>query len=176
MTTIFYDGVDLHADTRVVTSTIPARIRDGATKLFTSQNNVFHYGIAGRMPRDDHRLNDLEPLWFKMLYAFSLVGESIRYEELRKIGFTIEKITWLQECDAFVVAKCTTVRYGAEHISVTGGTPSVMGSGGYFLLGAHAAGRSIADCFKITNRLDNLTSATFETLRVDTLNDLVIGG
>lgn len=168
MTTIFYDGRNLHADRRQVIPTYPARYSDTAIKLFVNKENTIAYGSTGdaQTKTDQGEIFDALAVEFKLVYIGMLDG-SMKME-------TFPLPPALKDADLIAITreKALLFRDGFRHIQTS--YSGAVGTGARSLLAIHYVLGDIAKSYEINNKIDTLSSPTHMSVMADTLNPYVV--
>lgn len=173
MTTVLYDGKNLHADRRIVSAGFPSIISDTGTKLFRSPCNRFALGIGNILPNEDE-LKEYFKFAFHLLAnrhknAFvdrgslkSVRVDDFKFEDPDSLGFIAMSDT-----------HAVHVHAGQYHPQTNAAT--FLGTGGRFAYAAYWVTRDPAAAMKTAAKLDYLTSPVFDTIPANTLSPFTLG-
>ena len=187
MTTIFYDGENLVADTCMLIPTTPSEFTKGV-KIFRSQDNTFAYGWSGpEAVSTESRIEEVER-------ALNLLCECLcsskhldrtPWEHYRKYiqdhlrstleGGIVDSLDFLlmTKAGAWSVAYYGSTRYICP-IPLRSGTGSV-GTGHGLIIGIHGQTKAVQESYRILMTLDPLTNDELVVIPQDSLDPYVLG-
>lgn len=174
MTTILYDGKNLHADRRIVSAGLPSRVTDDGTKLFRSQCNRFAIGVGGVLPADEKILD----MYFAFAFHLLVNRHNGRFTDrcaLKDVGVREYKFPNVDDVGFIAISNTHAVRVEANRYHPQSGDPTFMGTGGRFAFAAHWVTHDPATAMAVAAKHDGLTSPVFDTIPATTLSPFVLG-
>jgi len=166
MTTILYDGKNLHADKRVLTSSYPSQFQSDGEKLFVNDDNTVGIAVCGSLPNKKTRLRLFEMVdyLFKLMY----VEEFTQTMEIVK-ALPIEFHSLAQNTSMIAITRDACFVLNKKLYPQTGYVSS-LGTGMYFIQGCWYVLHDVKKTFKLNSELDRFSSSEFDSILADSLN------
>lgn len=170
MTTIFYDGKNLHADKRVLKNCFPSRASDDGVKLFINPENTVAVGLSGNLPNSEKEKMLLFKL-SKMIFDIYYTGLLKDKLELDKINKKIDK-----EKYPYVLGITNNKAFALIDGDVypQTGFMACVGTGRFSMIGCYYVVKDVATAFKLSSEIDNLSSSEYMSVMADSLNPYVM--
>lgn len=173
MTTVLYDGRNLHADRRIVSAGFPSVITDTGTKLFRSPCNCFALGVGGILPNEDE-LNE----YFKFAYhllACRHKNEATDRGSLKSVGVGNFKFKDPDDLSFIAMSDTHAVRVSDGRYHPQTNAATFLGTGGRFAYAAYWVTHDPAIAMTTAAKLDSLSSPVFDTIPANTLSPFTLG-
>lgn len=195
MTTIFYDGKNLHADKRIVLPCFPSRTSDDGLKVFVNDKKDIAYAVAGELLSDKWERRMLESVLFMLMSDIYKNGFTDRVDKesyFDKINIfdtfiAVEQVLLKEHSSGYIKSKinklkssikniCSivmtsdiTIFIGETYIYPQTGYMCSFGTGQEFIMPSYYVTQDAKIAFRLTSELDSLTSEEFDTIYLDSL-------
>lgn len=168
MTTIFYDGKNLHADRRQIIPTYPARYNDAAVKLFVNETNTIAYGSTGDAPTEKQKRKIFEALekLFELVYSGVLDG-SMRME-----GAPVPPA--LESLELIAITRHKAILIQNDSIFIQTSHSGAVGTGARSLIAIQYVLGDVAKSYEINATIDTLSSVEHTSIWAEALSPYVV--
>jgi hypothetical protein len=169
LTTIFYDGKNLHADYKAMQACFPTRMTMGTDKLFTSPNNTIAIGISGVIPNEKvlSGLFEIATIMFKKMYSgtfndvIDLKESNVDLRDRAEVDFIAMTSNKAFMCRDSVLYPQT-------------GFAGALGTGFRSIVGCYYVLRDVKKAFFVSSQIDTLSSAACQSIQAESLNPFVM--
>lgn len=174
MTTILYDGKNLHADRRIVHDCFPTRISNDGVKLYTNEENTIAIGCCGILPdtKKKEQLFTIVDFLFRKMYSSTFV---YRGELKDLLPITIAKdLSTSETLDFIAITYNKAFLCRASYVFPQTGFLSALGTGEKGIIACYYVLQDVATAFRVSSELDTLSSPEYMSIMADTLNPYVV--
>lgn len=174
MTTILYDGKNLHADRRIVQDCFPTRIGNDGVKLYTNEENTIAIGCCGILPNTKRKelLFTITDFLFRKMYSSTFVYRGNLKDLLPS---TIVKNHDVSEIlDFIAITHNKAFLCQNSYVFPQTGFLSALGTGGKGIIACYYVLQDVATAFRVSSELDTLSSPEYMSIMADTLNPYVV--
>lgn len=172
MTTILYDGRNLHADRAVVLPGYPSTKRTDGVKLFRHPNRMVAFGVANILPTNTKLLAQYNDVCHHILTEMHRGNITDRIADLSSFGKILPGI---DKASFMAISRTRAFVLTTNSLFIQGEDPSGLGTGARFAMGAYYVSKCPTEAFRVAAMRDHLTSASFHTILADSLEPFVIG-